>query len=146
MDKEAALKDDFVSKTRDFFSERVEYDSAHCLFIKWTDNDFPAQRFTKEFSRIRHLFENDLHIDSTSFDLPNDTQKAQQALNRELVTFVERYSALTRSLIIVYYAGHGDRDSDGRAQWMAYVLLKPSSGFQAPRAKLFPGRKKVDQL
>ena len=116
------LKASFKKDTREFFSERIEYDSAHCLLIKWAANDFNVevqQRFTNEFEKVKQLFEKDLQIFPTLFEIPDDDDKAQQALNSEIVAFVGQHSTKARTLIVIYYAGHGDRDSNGRAEWMA---------------------------
>ncbi|KAL8633584.1 hypothetical protein Q9189_000737 [Teloschistes chrysophthalmus] len=116
MSTEAEFSEQFYDNSKKFFSERVDYASVTALLLYWEDNDFHPE---EEVDAIRELFERDFGFSSLTFSIPS--RRAQQELNREISAFVSNYSNKVDSLILVYYAGHGDVEDDGKSVWAACV-------------------------
>lgn len=116
MSVEAEFSEQFYLNSQRFFSERVDYTAVTALLLYWKENDIDPE---KEVDAIRKLFEQDFGFASLTFTIP--PRRAQQELNREISTFVANYSNQPDTLILVYYAGHGDVDDDGKSIWAAYV-------------------------
>lgn len=53
-------------------------------------------------------------------------KQSTTALNTKLREFRDQYNH-RRTLLIVYYAGHGATDADRDLLWLAYVLAKTSA-------------------
>jgi hypothetical protein len=111
--KELIVADEFKAQSRDFFSERIEYEAVNCLLISWLKSDVD----TRELDRLANLFEKDLKYTASKLELP--LENPQQFLNLQIASFVQQHSSHRRTLIIIYYAGHGDVDTEGKAQWAA---------------------------
>lgn len=118
MSTEADFSKEFYQNSQTFFSERVEYTDVTALLLYWKENDFNPEQ---EVDAVRELFEKDFAYNSVTFPIPS--QRAQQELNREISALVSNYSRKLDSLILIYYAGHGDVDDDGKSVWAAYVYL-----------------------
>lgn len=116
MSAEAEFSEQFYESSKKFFSERVDYASVTALLLYWEENDVHPET---EVDTIRELFERDFGFSSLTFLIP--ARRAQQELNREISAFVSNYSNNIDSLILVYYAGHGDVDNDGKSVWAACV-------------------------
>lgn len=111
--KELIVADEFKAQSRDFFSERIEYEAVNCLLISWLKSDVN----TRELDKLATLFEKDLKYTTLKLALP--PENSQQFLNHQIASFVQQHSSHRRTLIIIYYAGHGDVDTEGKAQWAA---------------------------
>lgn len=122
MSTEAEFSEQFYDNSKKFFSERVDYASVTALLLYWEDNDFHPE---EEVDAIRELFERDFGFSSLTFSIPS--RRAQQELNREISAFVSNYSNKVDSLILVYYAGHGDVEDDGKSVWAACVQWSPQT-------------------
>ena len=109
---------EFYQHSQRFFSERVEYTAVTALLLYWKKNDINPER---ELDAIRELFQTDFGFTSLTFPIPS--QSAQLELNREITAFVARCSNRVDTLILIYYAGHGDMDENGDGVWAAYVHL-----------------------
>ncbi|KAI4250641.1 MAG: hypothetical protein LQ352_005326, partial [Teloschistes flavicans] len=118
MSAEAEFSEQFYESSKKFFSERVDYASVTALLLYWEENDVHPET---EVDTIRELFERDFGFSSLTFLIP--ARRAQQELNREISAFVSNYSNNIDSLILVYYAGHGDVDNDGKSVWAAAALV-----------------------
>lgn len=116
MSAEAEFSKQFYANSRRFFSERVDYTSVTALLVHWKENDIDPE---KEVEAVRDLFEKDFAFATLTFQIPH--LRPQQALNREISAFVASYSNESDTLLLVYYAGHGDVDAKGRSIWAAYV-------------------------
>jgi hypothetical protein len=111
--KELIVADEFKAQSRGFFSERIEYEAVNCLLISWLNSDINTQ----ELDKLATLFENDLKYTVLKLALP--PENPQQFLNLQIASFVQQHSGHRRTLIIIYYAGHGDVDTEGKALWAA---------------------------
>ncbi len=118
MSAEAEFSKQFYQNSKRFFSERVDYATVTALLLYWKENDIGPEQ---ELDTIRKLFEQDFGFSSLTFSIPS--HRAQQELNREISAFVSNYSNQVDSLILVYYAGHGEVNGDGKSVWAAYVYL-----------------------
>ena len=116
MSAEADFSKEFYENSQTFFSERVEYTSVTALLLYWKENDIKPEQ---EVDAVRELFEKDFGYTSITFPIPS--WRAQQELNRELSALVANYSTKLDSLILIYYAGHGEADDNGKSVWAAYV-------------------------
>ncbi|KAL8698675.1 MAG: hypothetical protein Q9224_001744 [Gallowayella concinna] len=114
MSAEAEFSTQFYENSKRFFSQRVDYATVTALLLYWDENDIGPE---EELNTIRELFERDFGFSSLTFPIP--TLRAQQELNREISAFVANYSNQVDSLIVVYYAGHGEVNDDGKSIWAA---------------------------
>ena len=124
MSAEAEFSEQFYQNSQRFFSERVEYTGVTALLLYWKENDINPEQ---ELDAVRELFEKDFGFTSLTFPIP--PRRAQQELNREISAFVAHYSNQVDTLILIYYAGHGDMDDNGKSIWAAYVHLVYTSGY-----------------
>jgi len=108
----------FYHNSHKFFSENIVYTAVTALLLYCKENDIGPEL---EVDAIRDLFQNDFGF--TSLTVPNPSQRAQQELNKDIPSFVARYSNQIDTLILLYYAGHGDLDTRGKGLWAAYVLF-----------------------
>ena len=115
MSAEADFSKEFYQNSQTFFSERVEYTSVTALLLYWKENDINPEQ---EVDAVRELFEKDFGYTSITFQIPS--RRAQQEINREISALVANYSIKLDSLILIYYAGHGDVDNNGKSVWAAY--------------------------
>ncbi|KAI4188093.1 MAG: hypothetical protein LQ346_005384, partial [Caloplaca aetnensis] len=118
MSAEAQFSKQFYDNSRTFFSERVDYTSVTALLVHWERNDINPEN---EIDAVRDIFEKDFAFATLSFPIP--PLCPQQALNREISAFVATYSNKSDTLILVYYAGHGDVDAKGKSIWAAAALV-----------------------
>ena len=118
MAAELEFSHQFHQNSHKFFSERIEYAAVTALLLYWKENDLGPEL---EVDAVRDLFENDFGF--TSLTVPIPSQHAQQELNKEISSFVARYSNQTDTLILIFYAGHGEVDKKGKGLWAAYVLV-----------------------
>ena len=102
----------------------MEYTGVIALLLYWKENDINPEQ---ELDVVRELFEKDFGFTSLTFPIP--PRRAQQELNREISAFVAHYSNQVDTLILIYYAGHGDMDDNGNSIWAAYVHLVCTSGY-----------------
>lgn len=116
MSAEADFSKEFYHNSQTFFSERVEYTAVTALLLYWEENDINPEQ---EVDAVRELFEKDFGYTSMTFRIPS--RRAQQELNREVSALVANYSKKLDSLILIYYAGHGDADDNEKSLWAAYV-------------------------
>ncbi|KAL8958833.1 MAG: hypothetical protein Q9193_004184 [Seirophora villosa] len=115
----AEFSKQFYDNSRTFFSERVDYTRVTALLVHWEENDIKPE---EEIDAVRDLFEKDFAFATSTFRIPR--LRSQQALNKEISTFVASYSNESDTLILVYYAGHGDVDN-GKSIWAAYETNGP---------------------
>jgi len=118
MAAELEFSHQFYHNSHKFFSEGLGYTAVTALLLYWKENDIGPEL---EVDAIRDLFQNDFGF--TSLTVPIPSQRAQQELNKDIPSFVARYSNQTDTLILLYYAGHGDLDTRGKGLWPAYVLF-----------------------
>jgi hypothetical protein len=91
------------------------YDEVHVLLISWQGAD---ARFYKQLTELRNVFRDYYNYeegDSTveDFLIPSDDSK--NALDDKLSEFLEKDGP--RSLLILYYGGHGAINVSRRAIW-----------------------------
>ena len=126
MSAEAQFSKQFYDNSLSFFSERVDYTSVTALLVHWEHNDINPEN---ELDAVRDLFEKDFAFATLTFSIP--PLCPQQALNREISAFVATYSNKSDTLLLVYYAGHGDVDAKGKSIWAAYVKSRQNVDIQA---------------
>ncbi len=114
MSAEADFSRQFYDNSQKFFSERVEYASVTALLLYWEENDISPEQ---EVNTFRELLEHEFGYASLTFRIPS--HRAQQELNRQVSAFIADYSSQVDSLVLVYYAGHGDVDDKGKSIWAA---------------------------
>ena len=106
------------------FRKTAAYASAHVLMLYWEDDDLGV---IPEIETLKDFFEAKLFFQTTVLPIPST--RSQATLQSELTTFIYAYGAAKEGLVIIYYAGHGDRNSDEKkAIWSAYVIFLVISG------------------
>jgi len=113
----AVVSRDFRDKASTYFSTRQDYISVHAILLHWREHDI--DKLEQEVSAFRKLLE-DAQYYVTTLLIPTDGTQ-QQTLNLEIAAFVKTKSHRPDSLIIVYYAGHCNPTSGGRAEWASSV-------------------------
>ena len=111
----ALLASELSQSLQSGFPHSGEYDSINVLLVYWENDDMGC---SEEITAVRSFFEESwrykVHI------LPIPAERSQAALQSDLSQFVLLYGATARSLLIIYYGGHGDPSPDRkRAIWAA---------------------------
>ena len=94
---------------------KQSYTQVHVLCIYWEENDVHPE---EEIQKLRECFEQHFNYTVASLALPADHTRNNR-LQREIVNLVHDYSTNETSLIVIYYAGHCDKDANGQAEWQA---------------------------
>lgn len=101
------------------------YDYVLALFIRWEAPSAPTSEEAKEESRqleamqnqsreLKKLFKNVYKFETEDFNIPRE--RSFTALQGKLLQVHETYNG-PRHLLIIYYAGHGNVDSNRNAIW-----------------------------
>ena len=109
------LVDELSQSLRSGFSHSGEYDSVNVLLVYWEDDDLGC---FEEIKAVKSFFEDAWHYDVHILPIP--AERSQAALQSDLSQFVLLYGSTVQSLLVIYYAGHGDPSLDRkRAVWAA---------------------------
>ena len=109
------LVDELSQSLRSGFLRSGEYDAVNVLLIHWEDDDLGC---IKEIEMVKSFFEDACHYDVHILPIPSE--RSQAALQSDLSQFVLLYGSRAQSLLLIYYAGHGDPSVDRkRAVWAA---------------------------
>ena len=103
MSREQTIVRDFEENTHDYWPVNCDYDSVNAILLHWADDDLDVE---PEVLSVQKLFREDLRYNAYVYSIPS--KDAAIHLNSELATLIERTLVSTRSLTIVYYAGHAD--------------------------------------
>ncbi|KAI0179602.1 hypothetical protein GGR52DRAFT_589303 [Hypoxylon sp. FL1284] len=111
---EAVLVEYFRRSTDGMFAANGAYSHVRVLLITWSESDLSGTE--KEVGALYTLLKTKFHYEIESFKIPSD----ETAANRLHLEIIERgKQAVTGTLLIVYYAGHCDKDDRGNALWAA---------------------------
>ena len=127
MANETAIAEEFRGNAATYLAERIEYSSAHALFLYWKENDVHPE---EEINELKALFELDLKYTTSEFPIPINGSQLWK-LNLELTLLVQNHCSRADALAIVYYAGHCDADK-GEARWSAYAKVAFMPIFRKP--------------
>lgn len=109
------LADELSQSLRSGFLHSSEYDCVNVLLVYWEDDDLGC---LEEINAVKSFFEDALHYDVLILPIPSE--RSQAALQSDLSQFVLLYGSTVQSLLVIYYAGHGDPSPDQkRAIWAA---------------------------
>ena len=109
------LADELSQSLQSGFLHSGEYDSVNVLLVYWEDDDLGC---LEEINAVKLFFEDVLQYNVHIRPIP--TMRSQAALQSDLSQFVLLYGSTVQSLLIIYYAGHGDPSLDRkRAVWAA---------------------------
>jgi len=116
---ETELADELNNSLKTGFPLSSDYESVEVLLISWKDADDPE--IAQEVENLRFFFENTWNFPATPVTIP--PIRSQGALQSTLSQFIFNYKESKASLLIVYYAGHGDANpQEMKAIWAQYVL------------------------
>jgi hypothetical protein len=107
---------DFDRGIEGYLPRNTSYKKVTACITYWADNDLPG--CSKEVERLSQLFEEQFRYTVRTFVIPSERSEAK--LCKEVAAFADEHSVRS-SLIIFYYAGHGEPEENGRARWAAYV-------------------------
>jgi hypothetical protein len=91
--------------------ERPRYQEVYVLLISWEDDNLGV---VEEISELRDVFQNTYCYSTREFQIPS--HQSHNALARRLLEFVEEPES-KKSLLIVYYGGHGYMNDDRQCIW-----------------------------
>ena len=95
-----------------------DYDFVNVILFRWKDDDLQV---VKEVDRFESLLSLDFRFQTKTYAIPSEHPGAK--LNYELADFISNNSTQSRSLSIVYYAGHADDVEEnpvpGYSEWRA---------------------------
>lgn len=111
------------------------YDKAHCLFLRWEEDDLGTQA---EIDELRPLIEGLCFTDSSeSFTTDQYTIPSEDSFDSLEVVLVNKraqFAKTSRDLLIIYYGGHGEVNKNRQCIW--YPWLRPPPGFYDNRPEL----------
>lgn len=84
-----------------------DYDTVSCLILTWSDPE--DEGYKAEALNFKEFMENKLNYPSVYFEIPS--KRSQYEVRRKIVELQEQLIG-KRSLAIIYYGGHGDRDTE----------------------------------
>lgn len=118
MSKEQTIINEFKQSTQNCWATNGDYDEVNALLLHWDDDDLNVE---PEVQKLRQLLQVDLNFNPRIYAIPSENAGTQ--LQRDLAAFIDQNSVSTRSLTIVYYAGHADNADDkgptGYSEWRA---------------------------
>lgn len=124
MDTTARVIEEFNESTGTFFVDHSEYKKAALLILFWKDHDLddnnpnaPLHTLGTELSSVRDLFKEELHFNTTTYGIPS--QNCVWHLRAFLNDFLLQHASQESVLLVVYYAGHSDEDSNGECRFAA---------------------------
>ena len=88
------------------FLGRLRYAEVHVLFLSWEDDLLGV---SKEIVELRNVFQHTYHYDTEEWHIPSN--RSHNSLVKRITEYLEAYER-KRSLLIVYYAGHGHLNDD----------------------------------
>lgn len=101
------LADELSRSLQRGFRHSGEYESVNVLLVYWEDDDLGC---LEEINAFKSLFVHGWHYDVHMVSIP--TERSQAALQSDLSQFVLLYGSTVQSLLVIYYAGHGDPSID----------------------------------
>ena len=118
MSKEQIFVDEFKKSTHNYWSTNGDYEEVNALLLHWDEDDLNV---VPEVRKLQQLLQLDLNYNSRIYAIASENAATQ--LQRDLAAFIDQYSVSTRSLTIIYYAGHadnaGDKGRNGYSEWRA---------------------------
>lgn len=87
-------------------SGRSRYDEAHVLFLSWMDDLLGV---SKEIAELRDVFRQSYHYNTEEWHIPSN--RSHNALVKHMSEFLDAHED-RKTLLIVYYAGHGRLNDD----------------------------------
>jgi hypothetical protein len=118
MSKEQTICNEFKQSTRNYWATNGDYDEVNALLIHWAEDDLEV---VPEVQKLRQLLQLDLNFNARTYAIPSE--RPGISLQLKIAEFISQNSVNTRSLAIVYYAGHADKaDSEpsaGYSEWRA---------------------------
>ena len=99
------------------------YSSAGLLTFHWEKTDENLRGVRQEAEEVRKFFSNPLHYDVKNFEIP--LEGSHMAVLKTATDFISKYDSPNK-LVIIYYGGHGDPNSDKaqgqerRSVWAAF--------------------------
>ncbi|KAL9610414.1 MAG: hypothetical protein Q9167_004869 [Letrouitia subvulpina] len=109
------LADELNQSLRSGFLHSGEYESVNVLLMHWEDDDLGC---LEELNMVKSFFEDSWHYNVHILSIPSE--RSQAALQSDLSQFILLYGSTVQSLLVIYYAGHGDPSLDRkRAIWAA---------------------------
>ena len=110
-----SLADELSQSLRSGFLHSSEYDSVNVLLIYWEDDDLGC---LEEINAVKSMFEGAFSYGVHTLSIP--FERSQATLQSDLSQFVLLYGSKVQSLLVMYYAGHGDPSTDlKKAVWAA---------------------------
>lgn len=113
-------------------SRNSEYSYVKVLLMYWSGSTEEHESFRYETRRLGDFFTAQLSFVVEEYPIP--LALSQLSLQKRIATEVLAASSYVqtgaqKSLLIIYYGGHGDgeEDRDGRAVWARFVALNPTS-------------------
>ena len=92
----------------------TDYDSVGCLLFTWKEADHEG--YKTEALALRDFFRTRLNYRATHYEIPS--HQCQHAVRVKLLEFLGTLMSTKKSLAIIFYGGHGDKDTtldeDGR--------------------------------
>lgn len=114
---ETELKKELSTQLHDAFPSHSGYESIRAALIYWEDDDLEVQG---EVEEIEYFLRATFNYKSSFLRIPSD--RAQATLTTDLSNFVYDYGASRQSLLLIFYAGHGDPNTnEKKAIWAACV-------------------------
>jgi hypothetical protein len=117
------------------------YDEVHVLLLSWQGGDVRFYNQLVELAKVFRDYYNYEEGDSTIEEFPIPSENSKNVLDEKLAQFLKNESP--RSLLIIYYGGHGAVNVARRAVWKKWE--SKAMVLDRMNAKYFLGLKKTAQ-
>lgn len=114
--EEATVVQRLNESFEDFVTQRQGYQAAYSLLIRWEEADDPG--IADEGQRLQKFLEDRLGVIVWSYQIPSERPHA--ALQLKISQLISTCESSKNSLLILYYAGHGDdKGKENKLIWAA---------------------------
>ncbi|KAI0439845.1 hypothetical protein F4803DRAFT_22314 [Xylaria telfairii] len=116
---------------RQYFPGQNPYIIVNVLILSWAENDLNPK---KEIESLSQLFRDVFQYKVACFEIPGDGTQADR-LDDQLRSSVRQLDK--DALLIIYYAGHCDKDEKEHVRWAAFEKGGPTLSWHIAQQSLF---------
>ncbi|KAI0879574.1 hypothetical protein GGS24DRAFT_437941 [Hypoxylon argillaceum] len=131
MEPEQEIIESYRAGIGQYFPEQNPYTAVNVVMLSWAENDLHPE---KEIESLSRLFRDFLHYEVSNFKIPGDGTQADQ-LYDQLRSSVRQLAK--DALLIIYYAGHCDKDEKEHVRWAAFEKGGPTLSWHRAQQFLF---------
>jgi hypothetical protein len=114
--EEATIAHRLNESFQEIVSRSEGYDGIYALLVTWKDTDDP--KIAGEVEKVRDFLQKSFGAVVSTYEIPSS--RPHVGLQMRLTSLISSCEAAQNSLLILYYAGHGDENRQERKSiWAA---------------------------